>query len=103
MHITVFRNRKRSGLDQEAYDAETVRMRELASEQSGFLSFKNYTADDGEAIALSEWETEEDARAWGRHPEHAAAQGRGRQDYYESYTIYSCADPRITHFDRSKA
>lgn len=101
MHITVFRNRKRADMDTASYAVDTERLVELASRQTGFLAYRRYTSEDGEALSIAEWETEEDARAWGRHSEHLAAQGRGRRDYYESYTIYSCTSPRINHFDRS--
>jgi len=100
MFLIVFRNRKRADIDQGAYDAEAVRMEELARAQPDFLSFKSYVADDGEVIALSEWRDEASARAWGRVAEHRAAQQRGRAAYYESYTLFACADPRIHHFIR---
>ena len=78
MFLVVFRNRKRSDIDQAAYDAEAERMDELARAQPGFLSFKSYASDDGEVIALSEWRDEASARAWGQVAEHRAAQQRGR-------------------------
>lgn len=53
-------------------------------------------------MSISELETEEDARAWANHPEHAAIQARGRSDYYESYVVYSRANARVRHFARSK-
>jgi len=53
-------------------------------------------------LSISELETEEDARAWANHPEHAAIQARGRSDYYESYVVYSRANARVRHFARSK-
>jgi hypothetical protein len=28
-------------------------------------------------------------------------QGRGRAEYYESYTLFACAEPRIHRFDIS--
>lgn len=98
MFLVVFRNRKRADIDQTAYDAEAERMEELARAQPGFLSFKSYAADDGEVIALSEWQDEASARAWGRVAEHRAAQQRGRAAYYESYTLFACAEPRIHRF-----
>ena len=101
MHLTVFCNRKRAGLDLAAYGADSERMIELAKAQKGFLSYRRYTSDDGESVSIAEWETEADARAWGRHREHAAAQGKGRAEYYESYTVYSCTDPRISSFERN--
>jgi heme-degrading monooxygenase HmoA len=75
-------------------------MERLAAVQPGYLSFKSYTADDGEVIALSEWRDEDSARAWGRLAEHRLVQQRGRAEYYEDYTLFACADPRIHRFTR---
>jgi len=100
MYLVVFRNRKRADIDYAAYDADAARMQELAQAQPGYLSFKSYVADDGEVIALSEWADEASARAWGRFAEHAVVQGRGRSDYYESYTLFACDNPRIHRFAR---
>lgn len=102
MFLVVFRNRKRADVDYPAYEAEAARMLELAQAQPGYLAFKSYTSDDGEVIALSEWEDEASARAWGRLAEHRATQARGRTDYYESYTLFACNEPRIHRF-QSKA
>ena len=100
MFLVVFRNRKRADIDYAAYEAEADRMLELAPAQPGYLSFKSYVADDGEVIALSEWEDEAAARAWGKVAEHRATQQRGRAAYYEEYTLFACADPRIHRFTR---
>ena len=100
MFLVVFRNRKRVDIDYAAYDAEAERMLELAQAQPGYLSFKSYTAEDGEVVALSEWRDEASARAWGKVAEHRAVQQRGRSDYYESYTLFACADPRVHRFGR---
>ncbi len=98
MFLVVFRNRKRAGHDAAAYAADAARMEELARAQPGFLSFKSYVADDGEVVAISEWENEEAAQGWGRHAEHAIVQARGRENYYESYTLFACNSPRIHNF-----
>jgi heme-degrading monooxygenase HmoA len=103
MFLVVFRNRKRAGIEASAYEADAARMEELARDQPGFVSFKSYAAEDGEVIALSEWESEEAAMAWRRNPEHDAIQAKGQAEYYESYTLFACADPRIRRFERSKA
>ena len=100
MFLVVFRNRKRAGMDSAAYAADAARMAELARAQPGFLSFKSYAADDGEVIALSEWTSAEAAQAWGRHPDHAQVQGRGREAYYESYTLFTADNPRMHLFER---
>ena len=100
MFLVVFRNRKRADIDQAAYGAEAALMAELARQQPGFVSFKSYAADDGEAIALSEWEDEDAALAWRRVAEHSAAQSRGRSEFYEDYTLFACKHPRIHRFSR---
>ena len=100
MFLVVFRNRKRADIDQAAYDAEAERMEELARTQPGFLSFKSYSADDGEFVAISEWEDEASALAWRLVAEHRAVQQRGRTDYYQEYTLFACAEPRVHRFER---
>lgn len=98
MYLVVFRNRKRTGMDGAAYARDAQAMLDLAAAQPGFVAFKSYTADDGEVIALSEWTDAEAARAWGRHPDHAVIQGRGRADYYADYTLFTADQPRIHHW-----
>lgn len=78
-------------------------MEELARSQPGFLSIKGFVSEDGEVVAISEWESEEAARAWGSHPEHARVQARGRSDYYEGYTLYSCPDVRVRSYERPQS
>ncbi|WP_296680368.1 antibiotic biosynthesis monooxygenase [Novosphingobium sp.] len=99
MFLVVFRNRKRADIDGAAYAADAARMEELARAQPGFVSFKSYTADDGEVIALSEWADADAARAWGSQPDHARTQARGRADYYAGYTLYTCENPRTHRFE----
>jgi heme-degrading monooxygenase HmoA len=100
MFLVVFRNRKRADMDGAAYYADAERMAQLAATQPGYRSFKSYTAEDGEVVAISEWADEACARAWGRHEEHGPVQGRGRTEYYDSYTLFACEAPRIHHFER---
>ena len=102
MFLVVFRNRKRADIDAAAYGAEGEVMERMARSQPGFLSFKSYVADDGEVIALSEWEDEDSALAWRRVAEHSAAQSRGRAEFYEDYTLYACKHPRIHRFSRKE-
>jgi heme-degrading monooxygenase HmoA len=99
MFLVVFRNRKRADIDAAAYAADAARMEALASTQPGFRSFKSYVAEDGEVIALSEWADEAAARAWGRDVEHAQVQARGREAYYQDYTLYTLDNPRSHHFE----
>ena len=101
MFVVVFRNRKRADIDVAAYGADADRMEAMARAQPGFVSFKSYTADDGEVIALSEWADAETARNWGSQPDHALVQARSRAEYYQDYTIYTCDQPRTHRYERS--
>ena len=103
MYLVVFRNRKRADIDQAAYDVEGEAMDALARQQPGFISFKGYAAEDGEELALSEWADEASAQAWRRVAEHLVAQQRGRTHYYDEYTLFTCAEPRVHHFVREDA
>ena len=100
MFLVVFRNRKRADYDAAAYHADAAVMEAMARAQLGFVSFKSYTADDGEVIALSEWADAEAARSWGSQPDHALVQARGRAEYYQDYTLYSCDEPRTHRYER---
>lgn len=100
MFLVVFRNRKRADIDEAAYTKESELIEGLARRQPGFISFKAYVSDDGEVIALSEWEDENAALAWRRVAEHSAAQSRGRAEFYEDYTLFACKHPRIHRFSR---
>ncbi len=100
MFLVVFRNRKRAAIDGAAYGGDAQRMEALARAQPGFLSFKSYTADDGEVIAVSEWESAGAARVWGQHADHALTQARGRAEYYSDYTLFTCDNPRTHRFER---
>ena len=103
MFLVVFRSRKRADMDAAAYQTDAERMEELAAAQPGFLSFKSYVAEDGEVVALSEWEDEASARAWGQQAEHRSVQQRGRERYYASYTLFACDSPRIHTFPAEDA
>lgn len=98
MYLVVFRNRKRDDVDRFAYEADAIAMRELAAARPGFLSFKSYVAEDGETVAISEWESREAALDWRRMAEHLEVQVKGREQYYESYTVFGCDDPHVRHF-----
>jgi heme-degrading monooxygenase HmoA len=103
MFFVVFRNRKRFDIDNAAYAVDAARMEALARSQPGFVSFKSYVADDGEVVAISEWSSEAAVHAWGSHPDHAAIQRRGRESYYQDYTLYSCSGPHVRRFERSES
>ena len=98
MFLVVFRNRKRAGMDEAAYADDAAAMEALAAAQPGYRGFKSYAADDGEVVAISEWDDEASARAWGRIEEHRGVQRKGRAEYYADYTLFACGDVRVHRF-----
>lgn len=99
MYLVVFKNRKRPEIDQEAYARDVAHMCAMAAEQPGYLSFKNYIAEDGEHVSISEWTSEAYAKEWGANELHRTVQARGREEYYSEYTLYGCNKPMIHHCD----
>lgn len=90
MILTVFRSRL-DPAHAAAYREMAARTRLLAERMPGFLSFKTFTAEDGERVSIIEFESEEALRAWHEHPEHRAAQALGRDRFYSEYQIQVCS------------
>ena len=97
MVVIVFRSRMRSDVT-ETRLAELVtmaqRMYELASGMPGFVSYKDFVAEDGENVSVVEFESPETLAAWRDHPEHKLVQARGRTDYFAEYHIQVCSPIR---------
>ena len=84
MFVVIFRAKARN-LDAE-YSKVAARLRDLALNEFGCLEF--YSVMEGQnEVALSYWANEENIRAWKLHPEHIAAQSRGKEVWYESYSV----------------
>ena len=99
MIVTVFRSRLRPGIRDE-YVALADRMNELARTMPGYISHKGFFADDGERVTIVEFENEEGMRAWRMHPEHRAAQKKGRESFYAAYSVQVCEVLRDSTFRR---
>lgn len=99
MILTVFRSRL-DPAHAAAYREMAARMRLLAECMPGFVSFKTFTAEDGERVSIIEFESEETLRAWHEHPEHREAQALGRDRFYSEYQIQVCSVAR--HYGRSR-
>ena len=99
MILTVFRARVKPEV-QEEYLQWVGRMKALAKQMPGFISHKAFAAEDGERVAIVEFESEEAQRAWRLHPEHVDAQKKGRQDFYLEYRIQVCQVGRESAFPK---
>lgn len=84
--VVVFVSR-RSGADAEGYGAMAERMEQLARAQPGFIGMHSVRGEDGVGITVCYWQSVEAIAAWKRDVEHAAAQQRGRERWYESYEV----------------
>lgn len=90
MIVTLFWSRLRPDMTEEehqAYQSDFSNMLAQAEQMPGFLSFKAFTAEDGERLSVIQFESEETQRAWRTHAEHRIIQQRGRDSYYDRYRI----------------
>jgi heme-degrading monooxygenase HmoA len=87
MILTVFRSRVRADADLGLLAKIGQRMHELATEMPGFISYKDFSAADGETVTIVEFESEETQRAWREHPEHREAQRLAREQFLASYQL----------------
>ncbi len=86
MIVTVFRSRLREGVREE-YVALANRMNELARTIPGYVSHKDFYANDGERVAVVEFAHEESQRAWQTNPEHRTRRNRRARNITRSTTF----------------
>jgi heme-degrading monooxygenase HmoA len=98
--VVVFRSRLRVNADLSALEAAATRMYELASAMPGFISYKDFTASDGESVSIVEFADAASLLAWRNHPEHQRMQQRGREEFMAEYHIQVCRLEREYSFER---
>lgn len=96
--VIIFRNRLRPGVEAE-YGATAERIYDLGTAMPGFLSSKDFVAEDGERLAIVEFDSPENLAAWRNHPEHQRAQASGRERWYSEYHIQICEVLRSSDYD----
>ncbi len=94
----MFRARLRSGVDPE-YGQHAERMWRLASSHPGYVSSTDFVAEDGERLALIEWDSPESLAVWRDNLDHLAAQNSGRTQYYARYSLQVCSELKVSRFD----
>lgn len=102
MKVIVFRSRLRPDVREE-YIVLVHRMVEIAETMPGYISHKDFTADDGERVTIVEFAHEEGLHAWRTNPEHVAAQKLAREKYYTAYHIQVCTLDRESKFMATEA
>ncbi len=93
MVVVVFRSRLKEGVEPEIAKVG-MRMYALASALPGFVSYKDFVAEDGENVSIIEFDSLDTVDAWREHPEHQEAQRRGREEFFSEYQIQVCTPLR---------
>ena len=99
MMVVVFRSRLREGV-REAFAARDGEVFAWAEKMPGFVSSKDFVAEDGERLAVIEFRSDEDLKAWRDHEGHRAAQRQGRDEFFAEYTLQVCELVREMRFKR---
>ena len=81
------------------YEADTQAMIELAQQQPGFLGVEA-TGDDNLAIAVSYWDSDESIRQFKALADHLVIQQKGKNTYYQNYTMRIARVERDYTFER---
>jgi heme-degrading monooxygenase HmoA len=92
--VVVFRSRLRADVDLTALEAAATRMYGLACAMPGFISYKDFTAADGESVSIVEFADAATLLDWRNHPEHQRMQQRGREEFMAEYCIQVCRPER---------
>lgn len=78
------------------YAAMAVYMDELARQQPGYLGMESAREEVG--ITVSYWASLQDIQQWKHNMQHAAAQQKGREDWYTHYKVRICKVERDYEF-----
>lgn len=98
MVIVVFAITLRPEFPEDEYESTGERMGELVQTIPGFLGM-DYAATDGHELLVVRFESHEALKVWREHPEHIAAQQRGRERFFSHYRIEVCDEVRSYEFD----
>lgn len=96
-YAVIFSSKRTPG--DQGYNQMAERMVELAASQPGFLGIEN-ARDDSLGITVSYWESEEAIAAWKANAEHTLAQQKGRDLWYESFSLKVCLVKREYDFKK---
>lgn len=74
--------------NQIGYGETNARMEDLVKSTPGYLGMDHAQTADGLGITVSYFRDAEALTEWRTNPEHRAAQQRGRDEWYQSYTLH---------------
>ena len=88
--VTVFRSRLRDDVPDD-FAALAAELELRARTFPGFVDFKEFTATDGERLAVVTFASAEAEAAWRNDAQHRDAQQQGRDRFYSEYDIAVCS------------
>ncbi|WP_296312920.1 antibiotic biosynthesis monooxygenase family protein [Winogradskyella sp. UBA3174] len=78
------------------YSEMAMQMEALAKQQKGYISIDSVKNDVG--ITVSYWENLDAIKTWKAYTEHLLAQQKGRQQWYNWYSVRICKVEREYEF-----
>lgn len=87
-YAVIFRSKRKPG--DFGYSETADAMLAEAAKQDGFLGADSVRDASGLGITVSYWATLESIENWKRNVMHLEAKTRGKQTWYEDYTIRIC-------------
>jgi heme-degrading monooxygenase HmoA len=85
--------------DTRDYGAVGARMVELAQTMPGYLGYQSARGADGYGITVSYWDSRANIANFRANLEHAAAQARGREQFYAAFDLRVARVERRITFD----
>jgi heme-degrading monooxygenase HmoA len=98
MVVVLIRTQLRADVDRALYEETGARMDTLVRAMPGFVSARDYVAEDGDQVSMVCFESHEALRAWRELPAHVEAQQLGKTKIYASYSIQVCEVTRSYAF-----
>jgi heme-degrading monooxygenase HmoA len=87
--------------DQSDYSETNARMEALVKDIPGYLGMDHAQTPGGLGITVSYFRDADGLEEWRTHPEHRAAQQRGRAQWYEGYTLHVAKVEHSSTFEKA--
>ena len=88
--------------DQSGYSETSARMEDLVKDVPGFLGMDHAQSPGALSITVGYFRDAGALTQWRRNAEHRAAQKRGRDEWYQSYTLHVAKVERSNGFRRAQ-
>ena len=98
MIIVVFRFHLIPNANLKEFGSLTEKMGGIVSKMPGFLSVKDFSAQDREVVVIAEFDSLASVDTWKSHPQHRAVQKLGREKFFANYQIQVCDLIRTNEF-----